>query len=171
MSRRPTRGTTALRADFGLGAAQMHKTAVSGTRVAGFNPRVDKRIGVELKLTMTQSYDITDLLQAGIRAEGLRQQTIAGNVANVETPNYRRMGVKFEEALAEALESPGGPDLDEVEPEAYEPRSTPIRANGNDVNLEGEVGEMVKNSLRHKAYVRLLSTRLAQIQAAISLKG
>jgi flagellar basal-body rod protein FlgB len=120
---------------------------------------------------MTQSYDITDLLQAGIKAEGLRQQTIAGNVANVETPNYRRMGVKFEELLAEALASPAKLDLDELEFEIFQPKTTPVKANGNDVNLEKEVGEMVKNTLRHKAYVRLLSKKLAQIQAAITLRG
>jgi len=48
---------------------------------------------------------ITDLLEAGIKAEGLRQKAIAGNMANLETPGYRRIDVKFEELLAKVLDS------------------------------------------------------------------
>lgn len=44
--------------------------------------------------------NVTDLLQSGLKAEMLRQKAIAGNVANMETPNYRRVDVRFEELLA-----------------------------------------------------------------------
>ncbi len=116
---------------------------------------------------MSQSNNITDLLEAGIKAEGLRQKTIASNMANIETPGYRRLDVKFEELLAKALTSSGGVDLDKLEPEIHQPRNTPVRPNGNDVNMEAEVGSLVKNTLRHTAYVRLLAKRFSQIEAAI----
>lgn len=120
---------------------------------------------------MAQSGNIVDLLESGMRAERLRQQTIASNVANIETPGYRRLDVKFDEMLAKALKSPGSANLDEIEPEIYQPFDTPVRSNGNDVNLEAEVGNLVKNSLRYGAYVRIMRNRFTQIETAIKLNG
>lgn len=120
---------------------------------------------------MAQSMDIVAMLEAGIKAEGLRQQTIASNVANMATPGYRRLDVKFEDLLAKAIHSSDGVDARDIEPEIYQPMDTPVRANGNDVNLEAEIGEMLKNSLRHTAYVRLLRRKFAQMETAMGVQG
>ena len=116
------------------------------------------------------STNVIGMLEAGIRAEGLRQQTIASNIANLETPGYRRVDVKFSDLLAEALESPGEADLSEVEPEIFNPGDTPIKDNGNDVDLNKEVGELLKNSLRHTAFVRLLARKFQLIDQAINVR-
>ena len=44
---------------------------------------------------MSRTNSITDLLEVGIKAENLRQKTIANNIANLETPEYRRIDVMF----------------------------------------------------------------------------
>jgi flagellar basal-body rod protein FlgB len=119
---------------------------------------------------MPKTNSIIDFLEAGIRAEGLRQRAIASNVANLETPGYRRFDIKFEELLAKALDSRGSVKLREIEPEIYRPGQTPVKSNGNDVHLEAEVGEMVKNSLRHKAYIRLLNKKYGQMELAINIQ-
>jgi flagellar basal-body rod protein FlgB len=111
---------------------------------------------------------IVELLEAGLRAEALRQQAVANNVANLQTPKYRRLDVRFEEMLAKAMDGGDEVDLEEIEPELYQPKNTAVNPNGNDVNLEAEVGEMVKNSLRQKAFVRLLSKKYNQIDQAIN---
>ena len=120
---------------------------------------------------MGQSVSIVDLLQAGMKAEGARQKAIASNIANIETPGYRRLDIKFEELLTEALESSGRTTISDIEPEIFQPQNTPVKSNGNDVNLEAEVGNLVKNSLRYTAYVRLMNKKFAQIEAAISLRA
>jgi flagellar basal-body rod protein FlgB len=112
---------------------------------------------------------ITDLLEAGIKAENLRQKAIAGNVANLETPGYHRFDVRFDELLAKALDSSEAVDIDEIEPQIYRPMQTPVKSNGNDVNLEAEVGEMVKNILRYKAYIRLLNKKYNQLELAMNM--
>jgi flagellar basal-body rod protein FlgB len=117
---------------------------------------------------MPQSGSMIDLLEAGIRAEELRQRTIAGNMANIETPGYHRVDVRFEQSLAKALNSPGQIDPKALKPEVYQPNDPPLRANGNNVNMEAEVGDLVKNSLRYTTYVRLLRKKFMQIEAAIS---
>ncbi len=117
---------------------------------------------------MPQAGNIMNLLEAGIRAEELRQRTIAGNIANIETPGYRRVDVRFEQSLAKALKSPGRLDLDSLEGQVYQPDDPPLRANGNNVSMEAEIGDLVKNSLRYSTYVRVLKKKFSQIEAAIS---
>ena len=118
---------------------------------------------------MSKTESIIALIEAGIKAEGLRQKTISHNVANLETPGYRRLDVKFEEVLAKSLESSGSVDLNEIEPQAYQPKNTPVKSNGNDVTLEDEVGAMIKNSLRYKTYIQLLKKRYQQIESAMNV--
>ncbi len=145
------------------------RSRISGTIIAIFAQRT-KFVRLEQRAKMSKISNIMDFLESGIKAEGLRQQAIANNIANLETPGYRRIDVKFKELLAKALDSSGSADLGEIEPKIYQPNTTKVNANGNDVNLEAEVGEMVKNTLRHKAYVRLLNKKYAQIETAINVK-
>ncbi len=119
---------------------------------------------------MSKINNIVDIIEAGIKAESLRQKTIANNVANLQTPGYRRVDVKFKELLAKALDSSGSVDLSEIEAQIYQPKTTTVQLNGNDVSLDLEVGEMVKNTLRHKAYIRLLQKKYQQIEWAINVK-
>ena len=44
---------------------------------------------------MSKVNNIFDLIESGIRAESLRQKTIGNNVANLNTPGYRRKDVNF----------------------------------------------------------------------------
>jgi len=120
---------------------------------------------------MPQPVDIMGLLESGIKAEELRQRTIASNIANMETPGYRRLEVRFEELLAKATRSGQSTDPADVEPEVFSPKSTFVKSNGNDVNLEMEIGELLKNSCRQTAFVRLLRKKFTQMEEAISLPG
>ena len=120
------------------------------------------------KTEMSKTSNIIDFLEAGIRTESLRQKAIASNIANLETPGYRRIGVKFEALLSKALDSSGAADLSEIEAQIHQLNTTPVKSNGNDVNLEVEVGEMVKNTLRHKVYIRALSKKYRQMEMAMN---
>jgi flagellar basal-body rod protein FlgB len=120
---------------------------------------------------MSSFVDTVKLLETGIKAESLRQNTIASNLANIETPGYRRLDVKFEELLDKAIQSSHRVDDKDIEPEIYAPKNTPLKSNGNDVSLETEIGEMLKNSIHHAAYVRLLRKKFAQMETAIGIQG
>jgi flagellar basal-body rod protein FlgB len=119
---------------------------------------------------MSRTDSIFDFLDAGLRAETLRQKTIANNIANIETPNYRRMDVKFEEILANSLNEDGSADLNDLEPVLFSPKNTPVKDNGNDVSMETEVGKLIENSLRYKTYIRVLNKKYQQIAEAIGDK-
>ncbi len=119
---------------------------------------------------MSERVDIVGLLESGIRAEELRQRTIASNIANMETPGYRRLDVRFEELLAKAMQSGRSTDLADMEPEIFSPQNTFVKPNGNDVSMEMEIGEMLKNSARQMAFVRLLRKKFAQVEEAVNIR-
>ncbi|MCL5279181.1 MAG: flagellar basal body rod protein FlgB [Planctomycetes bacterium] len=119
---------------------------------------------------MPRPVDIVGLLESGIRAEESRQRTIASNIANLETPGYRRLEVRFEELLAKALRSRHAANTGDVKPEVFEPAGTTVKANGNNVNLEMEIGALVRNAARQTAFVRLLRKKFSQMENAITIR-
>ena len=116
---------------------------------------------------MLKQTPITDLLAAGLTAADMRGRAIANNIANMSTDGYRRYDVQFEEILARKLARSGKVDLSEVAPRAHRPMDTPVGPNGNDVELEREVGQMAKNTAMYRAYMRILGKMYRQMEAAI----
>ena len=110
-----------------------------------------------------------DLLSSGMRAEGLRQQAIANNIANINTDGFRRSDINFDDVLAKALNKDGSLDPEKLKTEVYQTLNTPVNERGNDVSLDNEVGEMVKNTLRHKTYMLMLKKKYQQMDQALRL--
>lgn len=119
---------------------------------------------------MSNVNSITDFLEAGLKAEDLRQKAIASNIANLETEGYRRFDVDFKDMLAKAMKSGKKIDFEKLETNTYQPLNTTVKGNGNDVSLDYEVGQMVKNSLRHRTYTMLLGKVYGQMNLAINVK-
>ena len=53
----------------------------------------------------TDVYNYIDVLDKAADASSLRNKTIANNIANVDTPNYKRQDVSFASNLQEALKN------------------------------------------------------------------
>ena len=120
---------------------------------------------------MIQDNTVINLLESAMRAEGLRQQAIATNVANMNTEGYRRIDVNFEIELRKAMDKKGDDiNPDKVEMEFYQTKNTPVNEQGSDVSLDTELGKMVENSLRHRAYMSLLKKKYQQMDSAIKLQ-
>jgi len=116
---------------------------------------------------MPDSPSIINYLEAGLRGTTLRQTLIANNLANLETPGFRRMDTTFEKVMADAIEDNDLANLDENEAWVFTPGGSPLNEHGNDVNLDVEVGEMVKNTALYKTYIRLLGRMYRQFDLAI----
>lgn len=116
---------------------------------------------------MATNSNIINYLEAGIIAEGNRQKAIANNVANMNTPGFRRSDIDFQDVLANAIDSGEEVARSEMTPELYQPGITALKSNGNDVHLVSEVGEMVKNSIRHRTFMSLLKKKYGQYKLAI----
>jgi len=109
-----------------------------------------------------------DMLQAGLKATGMRGRALANNIANMHTSGYRRYEVEFEQLLARELARDEKVDLRKLAPKLYRPMNTPLNAEGNDVDIDHEVGQMVKNGAMYRTYMKMLGKMYQQIEAAIS---
>lgn len=105
-----------------------------------------------------------DLLGRLIEASEMRQRVISNNLANVNTPNYRRIDVNFEEQLAQELE---GQSMGKATPEIVQTAGLKTKADGNNVDVDLEIGQLNKNAMLQQAYIQLLGSHLAQMRLAI----
>jgi flagellar basal-body rod protein FlgB len=121
-----------------------------------------------LEKSMASDLQIISYLEAGIRTESARQNAIASNIANMNTPGYRRVDVKFNEILADKINNNKDLEAEGENVELVTPMSTAAKPDGNDVSLDGEIGEMVANSLKHKTYTRILAQKYRQMDLAIN---
>ncbi len=124
-------------------------------------------------------------LQQGLAFSEARHRLILSNIANSETPGYRRQDLDeahFEELLGAAIERQRDQhfQLSEsvLEPMSggrvghRPPRSSfqagPLRHDGNDVSLEREMALLAQNASSFRAYAELLAKSTSQIRAAIA---
>lgn len=105
-----------------------------------------------------------DLLGRAIGATELRHRVISNNLANVNTPNYRRMDVDFETQLAQEL---AGHINSPATARVLETPGLTARADGNNVDIDREIGQMNKNAMLQQTYIQLLGTQLEQMRMAI----
>jgi flagellar basal-body rod protein FlgB len=109
-----------------------------------------------------------DLLQQLLTLSEVRQRVISQNVANVNTPGYRRMDVSFEETLSQLLAEEGDGRKAEVEPVIREAGGAAVRADGNNVDIDREMGALNRNALVYQTYAQVLASRLATMRSAIT---
>ncbi len=104
-------------------------------------------------------------------ASSIRHQALAGNLANVETPGYRRvdLSVGFEQELAAAVESGDFSAVATLKPALVEdPDAVAVRPDGNNVQLERELLEINRNALHYEFFTQYLSGSIKQLKTAIS---
>ncbi|KPJ76831.1 MAG: hypothetical protein AMK72_10705 [Planctomycetes bacterium SM23_25] len=120
---------------------------------------------------MAESARIAEYLEAGLRASSLRQAVIANNIANMATPGFRRSTLPFEKAFAEAVARGKPVDHQAVLRHIVQPRTGDLNPFGNDVHIDTEVGELVKNSMLYTTYARLLNRMYRQMELAMAPPG
>ena len=109
----------------------------------------------------------------------LYQRVISANIANINTPGYRRLGVSFDEKLAKAMR-PGLKKLMRTQPKhlpdqnltkKIKPEVVMIENgywNGiNNVNIDEEMVDLAKNQLDFNTAAKLLSERFTRLRTAI----
>ena len=104
----------------------------------------------------------------------LRQQAIASNLANVETPNYKRLDVapSFESQLRQAVAGQNSAEIASLQPSlAVDANSISGRSDGNTVQLETEMLKLNENTVENTLETQLVSSNLAKLRMAITGKG
>ena len=95
-----------------------------------------------------------------------RQQVIAANLANLDTPGYRARDVGFTEALTVLSRGEGVDRTLSWDQELFVSDDEPPDQDGNTVSLEGQMAKMNANLLRHQSLTELLSRRIGMLRYA-----
>ena len=107
-------------------------------------------------------------------AVALRQEAIASNIANLETPGYQRMDIAptFQAELNRACAAGDPQQLAGLKPTlAPDPTATANGRDGNTVSLERELMLMSQNTLASALETQLVSGTLAKLRMAITGKS
>src|SRR5216683_2776389 len=101
----------------------------------------------------------------------LRHEAIASNLANLETPNYKRLDVapSFQSELKQALNGQNPGQIAEVRPVLEADRDAISNTrDGNTVQLETELTQLNKNFLAHALETQLVTGSLLKLRLAIT---
>ncbi|MCR8642198.1 flagellar basal body rod protein FlgB [Paenibacillus sp. N1-5-1-14] len=123
------------------------------------------------------------LLERSIDASATRQKVVANNIANVDTPNFKRSEVAFEELLEQQLNTSGkqltgvrtdprhfyigAKPLSAITPELRTDNTTAMNNNKNNVDIDYEMSLMAKNQLRYNTLVQQLNHEFQSVRTVI----
>jgi flagellar basal-body rod protein FlgB len=104
----------------------------------------------------------------------LRQEAIASNLANLETPNYKRIDVSpaFENQLQQAIAGQEPETIAGLQPELeVDPTAVASRTDGNTVQLEDELLKLNQNTVNNVLQTQLVTDSLYKLRMAITGKS
>ncbi len=104
-----------------------------------------------------------------------KQEVIANNLANVDTPGYKARYVTFEEELERRLRNaqterrPGGlrEALDGTEYQVHVTDNETARLDGNNVNTDSEMVEMTRTALQYQYAQNALNSDWNRLRTVI----
>jgi flagellar basal-body rod protein FlgB len=138
---------------------------------------------LEKELKMSGRIDnLFQFNQAALNLRAARQELIAANIANADTPNYKAKDIDFASALQGAMSgSGGGLPMTTTSPGHVSEMSgesvlgAPIlyrtviqpSADGNTVDMDVERAQFADNALRYEASVKFVSDQVKDVLAAL----
>lgn len=105
----------------------------------------------------------------------LRNRVMANNIANANTPGYKRSSVSFENELIGIIGEDGSEisgasrdKLEAFEPEVELDTVTASRYDGNNVNIDQEMAELSKNTIKFTLAAELMKKKLGMLRYVIT---
>lgn len=128
---------------------------------------------------------VVDIIHRTMDVTSLRRNVIADNIANSDTPNFKRSTINFEAQLQRAFESQKRPGLEarmtndkhipfyqpidykSVGPKKVLDYLTESKSNGNNVDIEEEMMLALKNQLNYQLLTQVISDQFNQVSTAL----
>ena len=122
-------------------------------------------------------------LGRGLAAANLRQEVISNNIANVNTPNFKKSDVVFEELLAKEIGMDDSGRLPLVrthdrhlpvgmiggaKASIQEDDTTTMRVDNNNVDIDVEMATLAKNQLYYNAMTTSLGGYITKLRNVIT---
>ncbi len=113
---------------------------------------------------MTSTTPLMQLLQGYLKVMSNRQQLVASNIANVDTPGYHTQDVNFQSAMRQVMDE--GNDVQLV-PASTQVEGLPERPDGNNVNIDRESLLLGETQLQYQMGVQLIKEEFHRLLTAI----
>ena len=124
-------------------------------------------------------FGYVNVLKSAADASWLREEVLSNNIANVDTPNYKRQDVEFKTYLNSAIEQSGKPkatltqkinnvDLSNIKTRTYTDNSAfSYRIDGNNVDLSTENVELAAEQINYNALIDSMNNEFSRFKAVI----
>ncbi len=122
-------------------------------------------------------FDYINVLDKAADASWLRNEAISNNIANVDTPNYKRQDVAFETELTRALNTTKYDTMDarvynlnlnRIQPEVYtDAQAYSYRLDGNNVDIDTENVYLAQNQVTYNALMDSLTKEFANLKSVM----
>jgi flagellar basal-body rod protein FlgB len=123
-----------------------------------------KRDGTDVDLFDTSMIG----LERGMAGANLREQVLSNNLANANTPGFKRSDVDFHDVLAQAFSA--GDNVSELSNMTFSIQNsggTTMTADGNNVDVDTEMSDLAQNSLDYQGMTSVLASRVGILKTAI----
>lgn len=120
------------------------------------------------------------VLEQALSASSLRHKVISNNIANVNTPGYKKSDIDFAASLQAALDNNrlaltttnrqhiALPRQRDVQPKIITNTTSSLRNDGNNVDIDGEMANMAENTIYYEAVAQQINRYFANIRSVIN---
>ena len=126
-------------------------------------------------MIIEDAFNQNDILQSAMQASIVRNDVIQNNIANVDTPNFKRSEVSYESSLQQAVDlanaSNNPVDLNTVSTTVYKPYDqNEYRIDGNNVDIEREMLSLYENSVRYSVMTNAVMNNYKRINIVLNAR-
>lgn len=122
----------------------------------------------------TNAFDYINIMDKAADASWKRESAISNNIANTDTPGYKRQDVDFESQLKQAMRSTRFKSVDarvgaindtELETRVYTDASGfSYRLDGNNVDIDTETARLAENQIRYNGLVQSMNEEFTNLK-------
>lgn len=128
-------------------------------------------------MIQTNAFDYINVLDRAADAAWQRNEAISNNIANVDTPGYKRQDVAFESVLQQALgnnryesmdDKVANVDLSRLRGRAYlDYANYSYRLDGNNVDIENENVMLAENQLKYQGLISSINHEFTNLKTVM----
>ena len=128
-------------------------------------------------MILTNAFDYINVLDRAADAAWQRNEAISNNIANVDTPGYKRQDVAFESVLQQALgnnryesmdDKVANVDLSRLRGRAYlDYANYSYRLDGNNVDIENENVMLAENQLKYQGLISSINQEFSNLKTVM----
>lgn len=126
-------------------------------------------------MTGAGAYNYINVLDKACDASWTRNSVISNNIANVDTPGFKRQDVQFEDYLMNEVgytnsldDEVAGADLDSLSATTYTDYATvSYRLDGNNVDIDTENAELAKNQIKYYTMLDSITQEFNRLKSVV----